>query len=627
MKHLSVVALLVAVLTGCSKDDPPPGGTGPGTVTGLVMDSSTGAGISGATVSAGGRSTTTDGRGYFSLGGLDGGKVTLSINKTGFAPGFATPTLGDHGAPALVTLKREGSKQSYAPTTARTLSEVTEAGPYAVIFDASSLDTSSTNLTVTITPVDPSKESSVLPGQLLTSGSAILFPVTFAEFTILDSSNRRVQLKSGQSAIVELPIPPTMRGRYAIDDKIHCYAFNPETGAWDDFVDGTVRTSSVDGTTPVLAASIKHFSWYGAAPEGDDCISVWGNVVSAVDGKPLGNARVEATPGTATYTDANGNFNVTAAADGSAKYTAYQTGIDADGSLTGIQGAKYIEFGRVDEELVGLTRRSCTGASGALTQALEAQGTGPRGSEGNPLKITVGSIGQEIYNVHAVLIGSAAQVIIEAGIPDEDGGLLESHPASGVKMTLTSGATVSELDEIAVGSGIYMNTLLALEKGKTYQIAIDVDGNGSLEGQGTASIVGDLALTTPEQGGTYSSASFTPAWTDTGKVIGGASYVAIYLVTIQSTSPEITAIAYYTGTDSSFNVADLATTIIQVGSDVTIGGPLPAGEYTLTLSAFSGYAAAASGNFTQSNNITGVGLTGTAYSFGEIGAPISFTLE
>ena len=59
-----------------------------------------------------------------------------------------------------------------------------------------------------------------------------------------------------------------------------------------------MQLSTVDGTSPVLAASVRHFSWYGGAPEGNNCVDVYVKVVSAVDGTPLGNARVEASPGT-----------------------------------------------------------------------------------------------------------------------------------------------------------------------------------------------------------------------------------------------------------------------------------------------------------------------------------------
>jgi hypothetical protein len=119
---------------------------------------------------------------------------------------------------------------------------------------------------------------------------------TFAEFTLRDTAGNRVNLKAAASATVELPIPPPLRSTYPAGKKIHCYAYDPATGKWEGFVEGTVQTSSVDGTSPVLAAAIRHFSWYGAAPLGSDCADIYVSVVSAVDGKPLPNARVEVTP-------------------------------------------------------------------------------------------------------------------------------------------------------------------------------------------------------------------------------------------------------------------------------------------------------------------------------------------
>ena len=57
------------------------------------------------------------------------------------------------------------------------------------------VDTSDTNLKVSVTPLDPTKEDAALPGDLIASGGTPLGAVTFAEFSILDSSGKRVNLK------------------------------------------------------------------------------------------------------------------------------------------------------------------------------------------------------------------------------------------------------------------------------------------------------------------------------------------------------------------------------------------------------------------------------------------------
>ncbi len=82
---------------------------GAGTVTGRVVDSS-GAGIGGVTVTAGGSSTTastttlTSGEvGSFTLTGLASGSVTLTFTKTGYTPASLPVTLTDSGPTAPVT--------------------------------------------------------------------------------------------------------------------------------------------------------------------------------------------------------------------------------------------------------------------------------------------------------------------------------------------------------------------------------------------------------------------------------------------------------------------------------------------------------------------------------------------
>jgi hypothetical protein len=446
----------------------------------------------------------------------------------------------------------------------------------------------------------------------------VLNPVTFAEFSILDSAGNRVQLKSGQSATVELPIPVALRSTYPLDSKIHCYAFNPTTGAWDDFVDGTVRTSSVDGTTPVLAAAIKHFSWYGGAPQGNDCFDVVGRVVSAVDGHPLGNARVESTPGASTYTDADGFFTVLSSGT-SPNYFAYQTGFDVDGSLTGMPGAKYIEYGQVSEELTGLVRKPCTTTA-------PAAGPAPAGTKGggrdNPVTIKVGAIGKEVYQAFAVITGGTGSspgsivLSLEAGLPGPDGTVSNATPTAGAKITLRSATASVLLSELVAGYYTLPTvSAVTIEKGKTYQLELDTDGNGSIDGQGTVSVVGDVAFTQPVAGTSYAAAGFTASWTDTGTSLGGPGYSATYLLQVTEATAGLASIQFVSGLSAS------PYPYLQGP-----GRSLPPGSYTASLTAYSGFLNSMSSSVIQSNNITGVGLSGTAYSAGTA-TTVSFTLQ
>jgi len=593
----------------------------PGTVYGIVTDIGTGAAVAGAEVTGGGQSTKTDAKGTFSLEGLDSGELTLAISVEGYAPAFASALVGEKTQPVLARMKKQGSPQSYDASSAQTLSEKTEAGPYAVIFEPNSLDTDDTDLTVSITPLDPTKEREALPGLLLAGGKtpSLLVPVTFAEFSILDSSGKRVNLKASASAQVELPIPPQLRADYPLDTKIHCYAYDPETGKWEDFVEGTVQLSSVDGTSPVLAASVRHFSWYGGAPQGNNCVDVYVKVVSAVDGTPLGNARVEASPGTSAYTDADGNALVRSAVGGTTtSYVAYQTGLDVDGSLTGIKGAKYIEFGKVDEDLVGLVTKPCTGDLGPTPGQKNV-----RGSQNSPLTLKVGRVTGVLYQASAILTAGDGStpgqitVIVEEGIPGEDGSIEDPQPTSGAKVWFNevgSSAAALSLGELAAGSGYYASlTGAAITPGKLYSVSIDGDGNGSIDGTGTAFALGAVEWTNPTDGDTVSAAKFTASWSDSGSDAGGASYAPVYQAVFSATDGSDAAI--YVGTEREF----LVKSAVMTDSD------LAPGTYTASVLGFSG--AISSNGLTTSNNITGQGVTGQFYSMSSSSNQITFTVK
>lgn len=611
----------MVLLAACSSSPPgnngnPDSGTsgGSGVVTGVVTDIGTGARVSGASVSGGGKSTTTDAQGGFTLNGLASGAVELSISKSGFAPGYANAKAGNSSDSVYVLLKAEGTPQSYGVGNGTTLSQTTANGPYAVILQPNSVDTTDSSITVSITPLDPTTEAAALPGSLVAGGasSSLLLPVTFAEFTLRDSTGKRLNLKPSASAQVELPIPANLRSTYPLNSKIHCYAYNSTTGKWEDFVDGTVQTSSVDGTTPVLAASIRHFSWYGGAPEGNDCVDTYVSVVSAVDGKPLGNARVEATPGTTAYTDASGSAVVRTAVgpNASTSYFAYQTGIDVDGSLTGIPGAKYIEFGKVNEELVGLVTKPCSSAISGPASGL--------GSAAQPISIKVGVVKNFLYQATAILSASGGTgslaVLLEQGVPGADGQLENPVPTDGAKISVTeSGGATVDLTELAAGSGYYAPPgNFNITPGKSYTLSIDGDGNGSVDGTGTASAVGDLAFTNPTDGATVSATDLVASWTDSAA--GNPGYSAVYFLFVNGANGSF---AYF-GSDRQASVYSL------LGGP---GTPLPPGSYTASLSAWSGGFSTVGTSVTTVNNITGAGVTGTFYSTSQPSQPISFTVQ
>lgn len=590
-----------------------------GSIYGVVNDSLGGSRLTGVSVSVGAKSTTTDSSGRFTLTGLTSGAAVVSLTKTAYAPGYENVKVGDTAEAVIVVLKREGTRQTYNPTTSKTLSEKTEAGPYAVTFAPNTLDTTDTNLRVAVTPLDPTKESSSLPGNLIAS-NAMLEPLTFAEFSIFDSAGNRVNLKASAEAIVELPIPPTLRANsnYQLGKTIHCYSYNPITGQWEDFVVGTIVKSSVDGTTPVVKASIKHFSWYGAAPETNDCMSVTVSVLSAFDKKPMPGARVEAFPGTAAYTDKNGLADLKVRGNGNTRYVATRTYTDTDGSISGMPGAKVIDIGEVNEELVGLVKVPCSGSSGKPSSGsgLSAR---VRGASNDPLAIQLGRVGTLNYEATVSMITSGTTGIVSASLRSVLPGGDEGPPVSGAIMTLRgNGITDTRLQEFGGNggeeSGVYFGFDIPLVQGQLYTIDIDADANGSIDGSGIAYAVGALTWDKPTIGSTASATNLVASWLDSGTATAG--YSAVYLASIRKEPTTAQDVAIYLGTNREFSPKTLNE------------GPLGAGTYKASVTAFSGaYGGLGSTDFDVINNISGATVTGQFFSYSGLAGEATFTIS
>lgn len=620
------LALYLGFLLAACGGTPNPGGSG--TVSGFVTSIGSGAKLAGVSVEVigSGKSTTTDASGQFSFSGLASGQVKLSFHKDGYAPGYATAQTGAQEASVLVALKKEGSAQPYDPATSRTLYQMTEAGPYAVIFAAGSLDTSDANLRVVITPLDPTKEGQALPGQLR-AGSSPLIPVTFAEFSILDSADRRIKLKPGASAIVELPIPPELREAYPIGTKIHCYAYNPETGQWEDFVEGTVELSSVDGNTPVLRASIRHFSWYGGAPEGQKCRNAAVQVVDA-NGKPLEGATVVVTPGVNGTTNAQGVASVWIA-EGSPnpKMYAYKVSYNSDGRIPELpKTAKIIDIGYFVTDdigviLPGLVEKDC--ASITPSSPLVRPQSGHPGSPENPLVIRLGPVGAAVYDVDAFLLASGASpsafVYLAQGIPNPDGEIEGAEPVDGARITLGDGSGQPVALTGLGGGTYYLQGGLTLTPGKRYTLAIDADNNGSVEGSGSIVAVGNVAWEAGLDGSTRPAQGFVARWSDSASGAPGYSPVYYALLSNDATDPANYDFDYYIGPALEFTPHSNA-------QGATSDAPLRPGSYTGLLWAFSGaFAPAGNNNYTVSDNITGPGISGRFYSY-NLASEVHFTL-
>jgi hypothetical protein len=145
-----------------------------------------------------------------------------------------------------------------------------------------------------------------------------------------------------------------------------------------------------------------------------------------------------------------------------------------------------------------------------------------------------------------------------------------------------------------------------------YTLQIDGDGNGSIDGAGTAFAVGNLAWLSPADGADVAAAGLTASWSDTAA--SNPAYAAIYEVSISSAT--VQDAAFYLGTARQLAVTSAST-----------GQPLAPGSYTATLTGFSGFTPQPGGGIQLTNNITGSGVTGTFFSAGATAPIVTFTVH
>src|SRR5262249_39164853 len=152
-----------------------------------------------------------------------------------------------------------------------------------------------------------------------------------------------------------------------------------------------------------------------------------------------------------------------------------------------------------------------------------AQRQDPSATAANPLVIKIGVVKNVLYRASAVMATGAAgsagsvTVTLQSGLPGPDGNLMNPVPASGAILTLApaAGGAAVTLPEIAPGSGFYAtSTSGAIAAGTAYTLQIDGDGNGSIDGAGTAFAVGDLAWTSPATGADVAAAGLMASWSD-----------------------------------------------------------------------------------------------------------------
>lgn len=338
MRTLPVLCL--AFLVGCNSggggDDP--AGTGDG-VFGRVT--AAGQGLSGARITIGGASTTTDAEGRYQLA-TSAGPTVVTIEAPAHVINVQRLAVG--GATALdVALLPEAPAQPLDATAGGMI--VGERGAQVLVPPAGLVGPDGAaiegQVAVHLTPIDPAipEQLAAAPGDFEARTRAGA-PAQLESFGMLDVTIRQgdatLQVAPGEQLTIRIPAP---MAQVELPPTVPLWSFDEAQGLWIE--EGELTLDAASGT---YEGAISHMSvWNADKPLETTCVR--GTVVDADTGAPIAGARVQGR-GTdylgvdSTTTAADGRFAVLVRIDSAVSIAAYHA--DGGGEIRSVQSGSAI---------------------------------------------------------------------------------------------------------------------------------------------------------------------------------------------------------------------------------------------------------------------------------------------
>lgn len=342
MLHVNVTKLLLVLgalsLSACWVHDLDGGGGGnnsnpdistpddTGTIRGVVVSNATGIPISGATVTTGTIAVTTDADGAYVIDGVPTmDRAVVTITADNYAAGSKVTAVFAGGTSrtdvALLPVARTATLTNLA--TAQTVAVPSSTA--TIMLPANGLVTNTSaspsgNITVWVTPIDPSSNPQIMPGDYATNDGGQFESLGALNVSARDATGAVLNLISGASSTIRIPLAASRQGSTP-PATMNLWYYSP-TGQWINegtlTLGGTVSNQYYEGS--VTRISI----WSVGERYETTCIN--GKVVDA-DGNPIRNARVDSEgqgySGTSTaYSAADGSFTIQIKAGASAILTA-----------------------------------------------------------------------------------------------------------------------------------------------------------------------------------------------------------------------------------------------------------------------------------------------------------------
>jgi hypothetical protein len=265
------IAVIALSFFACQKNNDIPStgstsGTGNGSVQGIITDLNS-APVSNATVTGGTATTTTDANGKFILAKVQftSDSVLVNVTKSGFFEGskkFASTT--NAVTNAIIKLIPKPVSETFSASSGGNVN-VSSGGSInfnAGFINAANGNAYSGNVSVSATYLNPTDQnfSANVPGNIKgvssTNQQGVLQSFGVVAVDLNDAAGNKLQLASGKTATITLPIPATLQSN--APSSIPLWYFDHTNGRWIQQGIATKQSSNYVGV-------VNHFSFWTTA--------------------------------------------------------------------------------------------------------------------------------------------------------------------------------------------------------------------------------------------------------------------------------------------------------------------------------------------------------------------------
>lgn len=286
-------------------------------VKGRVLDTQDGTPIVGATVTSGSASTTSGADGAYTLNNVEtGARVVLTAQASNYSETVRVTSTQENASTSLdVKLLKIAATASIAQSTGGVASvpgsvaQVTFPADFAVL---SSGAAPTGSVTVSLTPIAPATDSSLMPGEYTTatgSGTANIESFGALAVSLTDSTGARLNLAPTKKATIRIPVSTRSSGA-SLPSTIPLYYVSEQTGRWVE-----EGTATLLGTAPnqYYEGEVSHFSTWNA-DQVVDSVVVSGCVKDendqAASGVTVRSDGIDYSGTSSATTDTLGNFQI-----------------------------------------------------------------------------------------------------------------------------------------------------------------------------------------------------------------------------------------------------------------------------------------------------------------------------